>query len=64
MATYIEKELQLVPTLVSGKVGEFSVYWNGKKVLAKGDPDCQNGFPSPEEIIRRITSVRRDEERE
>ena len=58
MAAFIKKEIQLEAKLIPGEIGEFSVYWNGEKVVAKGDADCCGGFPTPEEVVVRIKGMR------
>ena len=53
----IHAELNVECSLVSGGIGEFSIYWNGEKVIAKGDRDLPLEFPSFGDVLFRLKDL-------
>ena len=57
MGAQIKEALSLDYILSPGKIGEFSIYYNGTLVAKKGEPASNGGFPSPESVIERIKNL-------
>ncbi len=53
MAVIIARELDIVPHLVSGGRGEFTIWLDGTKVFDKGHDD----FPDEAEVIAAIRAA-------